>query len=155
MTPSKLKRFALRSIAPAGAILMLTVMSNYGAETATLDSSAREFKTPQDLEYKSRPGATIQTATPFGDPSKPGMYVQVLKRDPNSWTKPHMHPNDRYITVVSGTMKVGTGDKFDKENTVSLGPGSVVRDIAHHMHYDGAGPEGAIIVITGMGPAQD
>lgn len=64
-----------------------------------------------------------------------------------------MHPNDRFIAVLAGTMKIGTGAKFDKDHTVSLGPGSVIRDIANQIHYDGTGPEGLTIEITGMGPS--
>jgi redox-sensitive bicupin YhaK (pirin superfamily) len=112
----------------------------------------RDFKTPQDFEWKSRPGSASQTAALFGDPAKPGLYIQLLKRGPDDWSQPHSHANERFITVIAGTFKIGTGDKLDKERTVSLGPGSVVRDIANQMHYDGTGPEGATIQIMGMGP---
>ena len=47
---------------------------------------------------------------------------------------------------------IGTGAKFDRNNTVALGPGSVIRDFANQMHYDGTGPEGLTIEIMGMGP---
>jgi hypothetical protein len=61
--------------------------------------------------------------------------------------------NERIITVMAGTFLIGTGPKFDRSNTVALGPGSVVRDIPNQMHYDGTGPEGATIEIIAMGPA--
>jgi hypothetical protein len=54
--------------------------------------------------------------------------------------------------VLKGTMLIGTGAKFDRNNTVALGPGSIVRDIANQMHYDGTGPDGLTIEIIGMGP---
>ena len=94
-----------------------------------------------------------QNAAVFGDASKAGMYVQLLKRGPNDWSEAHSHPNDRYITVLQGTFLIGTGSKVDRANTVALGPGSIVHDIAGQMHYDGTGPEGATIEIMGMGPA--
>jgi hypothetical protein len=147
MTTSKLRWLAL-----ACAIPTLTVFSNYGAETVPIDRTMRDFKTPQDFDWKSRPGSASQTAALFGDPAKPGLYIQLLKRGPDDWSQPHSHANDRFITVIAGTFKIGTGDKLDKERTVSLGPGSVVRDIANQMHYDGTGPEGATIEIMGMGP---
>lgn len=76
------------------------------------------------IEWKGRPGSGNQSAILFGDPSKPGLYVQLLKRGPNNWSQPHSHPNDRFITVLAGTMWIGTGAKFDPENTVPLKPGS-------------------------------
>jgi hypothetical protein len=50
-------------------------------------------------------------------------------------------------------MLIGTGAKFDRNNTVALGPGSMVRDIANQMHYDGTGPDGLTIEIVGIGPS--
>ena len=77
----------------------------------------------------------------------------VLKRGPDDWSQPHSHPNERFITVLAGTFLIGTGPKFDRNNTVALGPGSVVHDIPNQMHFDGTGPEGATIEIVAMGPA--
>jgi hypothetical protein len=138
----------------AGLILpdVRSLMTIYGADAVTIDRGARDYKSLDQVDWKSRPGATNQTAVVFGDPSKPGMYVQLLKRGPDDWSQPHAHPNDRYITVLSGTMLIGTGARFDKKNTVALGPGSMIRDIAGQMHYDGTGPEGLIIEIIGLGP---
>jgi hypothetical protein len=128
------------------------LMAVYGADAVTIDRNARDFKLPDQIEWKGRPGSASQTAILFGDPSKPGLYVQLLKRGPNDWSQPHSHPNDRFITVLAGTMRIGTGAKFDPNNTVPLGPGSFVRDIANQMHFDGTGPEGLTIEIMGIGP---
>jgi hypothetical protein len=129
-----------------------SLMALYGADAATIDRNARDFRLPDQADWKSRPGSASQTAVLFGDPTKPGLYVQLLKRGPDDWSQPHAHPNDRYITVLKGTMLIGTGAKFDRNNTVALAPGSIVRDIANQMHYDGTGPEGVTIEIIGMGP---
>jgi hypothetical protein len=175
VTMSKFRRLGLRWLAPVFGILALTMVSGrsvktnkntgpgdaalrsllaaYGAENVTIDRTMRDFKTPQEFEWKTRPGSTSQTAALFGDPAKPGLYIQLLKRGPDDWSQPHSHPNERFITVLAGTMKIGTGAKFDKDQTVSLGPGSVIRDIANQTHYDGTGPEGLTIEIMGMGPA--
>ena len=129
------------------------LMAIYGADLATIDRNARDFKLPAQFEWKGRPNSVSQTATLFGDPAKPGLYVQLLKRGPDDWSQPHSHPNERYITVLAGTMLIGTGAKFDKNNTVAVGVGGVIRDIANQMHYDGTGPEGLTIEIIGMGPS--
>jgi len=129
------------------------LMAIYGADAPTIDRNARDFSLPDQFEWKERPGSTDKTATLFGDPSKPGMFVQVTKRGPNVWSQPHSHPNERFITVLAGTFLIGTGTKFDKNNTVAIGPGGVVHDIPNQMHYDGTGPEGATLEFIAMGPA--
>ena len=172
---SKLARPGLRWLVLALAILALTVLSNpsaktgqragllppdvmkllavYGADAATIDRNARDYKLADQIEWKGRPGSGSQSAILFGDPSKPGLYVQLLKRGPNNWSQPHSHPNDRFITVLAGTMWIGTGSKFDPENTVPLKPGSYVRDIANQTHFDGSKADGLTIEIVGIGPA--
>jgi hypothetical protein len=128
------------------------LLSAFGADAVTIDRNARDFKLSDQIEWKGRPGSVNQTAILFGDPSKPGLYVELLKRGPNDWSQPHSHPNDRFITVLAGTMYIGTGSKFDRDNTVPLKPGSYVRDIANQTHYDGTGPDGLTIEIVGIGP---
>ena len=66
---------------------------------------------------------------------------------------PHFHPNDRYITVLSGTWWVGTGKKFDPDSTVPLPAGSVVTHYGKQIHYDGAKDEAVTLEIVGEGPA--
>jgi quercetin dioxygenase-like cupin family protein len=129
------------------------LMAVYGADAVTIDRNARDYKLPDQIEWKGRPGSASQTAVVFGDPSKPGLYVQLLKRGPDDWSQPHSHPNDRFLTVLAGTMRIGTGAKFDRNNTVALGPGSVIKDFANQIHYDGTGPEGLTLEIIAMGPA--
>src|SRR6202158_1742297 len=69
------------------------LMALYGADAVTIDRNARDFKLPDQFEWKGRPGSASQTAALFGDPAKPGLYVQVTKRGPNDWSQPHSHPN--------------------------------------------------------------
>ena len=118
-----------------------------------IDRAARDYKTPEQIPWSKPSAAGTQTAILFGDPSKPGPYVQLLKRPPNNWSRPHFHDNDRYISVIEGTMLIGTGSKFDPEKTVPIRAGGFIRDIAKQVHYDGSGEDGITIEIFGMGPA--
>lgn len=68
-------------------------------------------------------------------------------------SRPHFHPNDRFITAISGTCGVGTGSKFDPHSTMPLPLGTVVTHFARQIHYDGAKDEDAVLEIVGMGPA--
>jgi hypothetical protein len=123
------------------------------ADSVTIDRLARDFKMPEQIPWSKRSETGSQTAILFGDPSKPGFYVQLSRRAPNNWSRPHFHDNDRFITVLEGTMWIGTGTKFDPEKTVPLRPGGFVRDIAKQAHFDGSKDDGFTIEIVGMGPA--
>src|SRR5690348_16374049 len=72
-------------------------MALYGADAVTINRAARDFRLPDQIEWKPRAGGG-QTANVFGDPSKPGLYLELLKRPPNDWSQPHSHPNERFIT---------------------------------------------------------
>jgi hypothetical protein len=65
---------------------------------------------------------------------------------------PHWHPNDRFITVLSGTWWVGTGTKFDPDRTVPMPAGSFVTHYGKHVHFDGAKDQEAVLEIIGEGP---
>ena len=66
------------------------------------DPSHIPFTPPDNIKWEGNPAAE-QHFTLFGDPSKPGMYAQLLKWNPGSGTKPHIHDQDRYVYVISGT----------------------------------------------------
>ena len=68
---------------------------------------------------------------------------------------PHSHPNDRYITVLSGTWWVGTGANYDPAGMVPMKTGTYVVHHANEMHYDGAKNEDCTLLIVGMGPANN
>jgi len=68
-------------------------------------------------------------------------------------SRPHFHPNDRYVMVLSGTWWVGTGPKYDPDSTVAVHAGSYVVHTGKQIHYDGAKDEIAVLEIVGEGPA--
>ena len=94
-------------------------------------------------------------ATLVGNPDKPGFYAVLTKwMKGNHFSRPHFHPNDRFIQVVSGTWWVGTGPKFDPASlTVPMPAGSFVTHFAKGVHWDGAKDEDAVLLIMGEGPA--
>lgn len=122
------------------------------AEAITLNRAAREYKMPDQMPWTKSPNGGTESATLVGDTSKPGLYVQLLKRPPNNWSRPHKHDHTRYITVLEGTMWVGTGDDFDTEKTIGLKPGSFLIDYGGQTHFDGSKTEGLVIQISGTNP---
>ncbi len=121
------------------------------AQTNKLNPAALVYKLPSQIQWTDDPiGA--KTAVLAGDPSKPGLYVMLVKWTPHHMSHPHWHPNDRFITVLSGTWWVGTGTKFDPDTTVAMPTGTFVKHFGKQVHYDGAKDEEAVLEIVGDGP---
>src|SRR4051812_26523410 len=125
----------------------------YGTPTAAdLNPRALASKLPDQIKWEDTPNGAKQ-AVLEGNPDKPGMYVLLVRWTAHHMSRPHFHPNDRFITVISGTWWVGTGSKYDPNSTVPLPPGSFVKHVAKEIHYDGAKDEDTVLEIVGMGPA--
>jgi hypothetical protein len=119
---------------------------------ADLNPAALVYKSPDQIKWNTNPNSGASQAVLAGDPSKPGLYVVMVKWSPHHMSHPHFHPNDRFITVLSGTWWVGTGTKFDPDSTVPMPAGSFVTHFGKQVHYDGAKDVEAVLEIVGEGP---
>ena len=115
------------------------------------DPKVLSFKLPDQIPWQKSENA--DRAILYGDPSKPGLYIMLNRWHAGHMSRPHFHPNDRYITVLSGTWWVGTGSKYDPDSTVPVPAGSYVRHFAKQIHYDGAKDVECVLEIVGQGPA--
>jgi quercetin dioxygenase-like cupin family protein len=61
----------------------------------------------------ARPQAARRRSRFYGDPDKAGPFAFRLKFPPGYKVAAHMHPNDHDVTVLSGTMYLGMGEKLD------------------------------------------
>jgi quercetin dioxygenase-like cupin family protein len=95
------------------------------------------------------PGAQIAVLT--GDPSKPAPYTVRLKFPANYLVPAHSHPNDENVTVVSGDLFIGMGNKPDKKSAVALGRGGYALMPANHNHFAFTTSE-TTILLYGTGP---
>ena len=121
---------------------------------AELDPAALVYKLPDQIPWSPVNAAGAQSAVVAGDPSKPGFYAVYNKwTKGNHFSRPHFHPNDRYIVVLQGTWWVGTGPKFDSANATPMPAGSFVTHFGKQVHWDGAKDEDAVLLIMGEGPA--
>ncbi len=123
------------------------------ANTGKIDPSIATFIDPKDIKWVPNAAGTNEQAILYGDPSKPGLYVVRNKWKAGNMSRPHFHPNDRLIVVLEGTWWVGTGDVYDPNSTVPMGPGTQVLHYGKKIHYDGAKDGDTIIQIHGIGPA--
>jgi quercetin dioxygenase-like cupin family protein len=139
-------------MAATACALIATSASNAVAAEQKLDPKAITIKLPDQISWMRNQEGTNEAAVLLGDPSKPGLYIQMFKWLPGNMSRPHWHPHDRYITVLKGTWWVGTGDKFDPNTTVPIPTGSYVVHTAKEVHYDGAKNEEVWLLMVGEGP---
>ena len=132
--------------------LGFTMFAWLGAvEASELSPAAISIQLPKDIKWKEGNGSA--QAILMGDPEKPGFYIYLTKWYPHHNSRPHFHPNDRFITVLSGTWWVGTGADYDPEHMVPLPTGTYVTHFGKQIHYDGAKDEACVLEMVGMGPA--
>jgi hypothetical protein len=124
------------------------------ADVKSLNAAAIFITPPKDIKWVEGNGGAAN-AILAGDPTKPGLYVELTKWHEGHMSRPHFHPNDRFIYVISGTWWVSTSTKYDPESAVPVQAGSFVTHFAKQIHYDGAkvGSGDAVLEIVGMGPA--
>jgi hypothetical protein len=122
------------------------------AKGPDLNAAALSYKLPDQIKWTESPNGAA-SAVLYGDPTKPGLYIVLTKWHAHHNSRPHFHPNDRFITVLSGTWWVNTGSKYDPDHMVPMPMGSFVTHYAKQIHYDGAKEEDAVLEIVGEGPA--
>ena len=132
------------SIMLSGAI---TVNADTEAETITITQTDK-------LEWRDYPGVPgVKFVVIAGNPREAGIYVIRAKFAPHTMSRPHWHPEARYVTVSKGTWWAGTGVKFDPDSTTPVPAGGFAVHTPGKVHYDGAKDEEVIVQIMGMGPS--
>jgi len=133
-------------------LLIAGFVSLASVKATDLNPAALIYKSPNQIPWVDSPAGSSQ-AVLRGDPEKPGPYIVLTKWHAGHMSRPHFHPNDRFITVISGTWWVGTGTKYDPNSTVPMPPGSFVTHFGKQVHYDGAKDGDVVLEIVGEGPA--
>lgn len=131
----------------AGLATVFVLAPSAGAQmhVITTLADARWGQAPQMLP----PGAQI--AVLAGDPSKPAPYTIRLKFPANYSVPAHSHPTDENVTVVSGDLFIGMGNKLDRKSATALGKGGYALMPAKHNHFAFTTSE-TTILLYGIGP---
>lgn len=124
------------------------------APLVVAESKAMSVVDADKLEWQDYPGLPgVKFVVLYGNPKEAGLYVIRAKFAPHTMSKPHWHPEARYVVVIKGTWWAGEGDKFDPNNTVPVAQGGFAVHTPKEVHYDGAKDEEVIVQITGIGPS--
>ena len=137
-------------------LLAATAASMFGlfglVNAAEPDPKVMKVSLQLYIKWSTSPSGN-STAVLYGDPSKPGMYIVLTKWSPGHISRPHMHPNDRFITVISGTWWVGWGPKYDPASTYPFLPEALSRITASRSTTMAPRTFECVLEIVGMGPA--
>jgi quercetin dioxygenase-like cupin family protein len=119
-----------------------------------LSSQAAAQVNSDDLKWSAAPAvfpAGARMAVLSGDPAMPGVFVIRLKMPAGYKIPAHQHPTDEYVTVVSGDLSLGMGDKLDPTKSAKLGPGGFAMAGAKMNHF-AFSTEGAVVQVSAEGP---
>jgi quercetin dioxygenase-like cupin family protein len=95
--------------------------------------------------------AGAQMVVLAGDPGSNGLIALRLKLPPNYVIPPHWHPTDEHVTVISGSLALGMGDKVDHKASKMLTAGGYGVAPAN-MHHFAWTKSGAIVQVNLIGP---
>jgi quercetin dioxygenase-like cupin family protein len=107
---------------------------------------------PESLKWNPTPFPDVTVAVVAGNPMATGMYAIFAKYKAGGKSAPHTHPDQRVVTVLSGTYYSGLGSPFDEAKTKPLHAGSVLIVPGNTVHYGWAKDGQTIVQEVGTGP---
>jgi hypothetical protein len=131
--------------------------SQHAAKPAAKSAPAthKNAFTPDQIQYGPAPGFLppgAALAVLEGNPMAAiGDYTVRLKVPDGYKIAPHWHPKRENVTVISGTLKVGMGDKFDESKMMSFAATSFAY-LDPSMHHYAMGSGETVVQIHGMAP---
>lgn len=110
--------------------------------------------TGTELKWAAGPAALppgAQMAVLEGDPAQPGLFTMRIKVPANYRIPPHWHPADEHVTVISGSLLMGLGEKFDEKGMTELPPGGFAVMAVGTRHFAMTKKE-TVVQVHAMGP---
>jgi quercetin dioxygenase-like cupin family protein len=111
---------------------------------------------PEEIKWGPVPPvlpAGAKMAVLAGDPAGTGFVTIRLKMPAGYRIPPHWHPTDEHVTVISGSLALGMGDKFDAQRSKTLKAGGYGVAGAN-MHHFAWTKTGAVVQVDLLGPFQ-
>ena len=124
------------------------------AVTAPAQEAHHFIFRPDAIEWKEGPASLppgAKVAVLRGDPTQPGIFTMRLKFPAGYIVSPHWHTQDEHVTVISGALLLGVGDKYDAEKVEKITPGMLMVMPATHRHFARFDQE-TILQLHGIGP---
>ena len=139
----------LGAVAFAPAISLASPMIAVG-----LAADEHVMAAPDSLKWGPGPAALpkgAELAVISGDPGKEGPFVARIRVPAGYRVPPHTHPADENLTVISGTLNIAMGDKFDESKGTALKAGGFFKSPSGMAHYAWF-TEPTVFQVHGVGP---
>lgn len=136
------------ALAITAAVALLAVPAGAPGQDVHTIVSAQEIKwVPAPPSVPPGP----QVAVLYGDPAKEGLFALRIKFPSGYVIPPHTHPQPEVATVISGTFRLGMGEKADRSKTRALPAGSFFAFSPGMAHF-GFVDEETVIQLNSTGP---
>lgn len=145
------------TICSAVAVSLLFCSSVFAVqhEKSTPNNRPVILLSPDQLEWRDGPKSLpegCQYMLLSGNPNKPGLFVMRLKFPANYQLPAHHHLTFENVTVLSGEINFGLGNKLDKSQTQLFKAGSFVSFPAKVNHFAWTGDSEVVLQLNNMGP---
>ena len=119
-----------------------------------LAGSAANSEMMNPMKWGPTPAALpsgAKMAVVSGDPGKAGKFTIQLKMPPRYVVRPHWHPTDEKVTLLSGKLVYDMAGTIDRGKAKALKPGKTIVMKAKTNHWVFTG-DGATVQVSAMGP---
>jgi quercetin dioxygenase-like cupin family protein len=109
---------------------------------------------PHEIKWAAAPQSIppgAEAAVLYGDPAKEGPFAMRLKLPKGYKIAPHSHPKPEIVTVISGTFRLGMGEKAEESKAKALPPGSFFAMPPGMAHFASA-DEDTVVQLNTSGP---
>lgn len=120
------------------ALLMAPLGTTLSTLVAADDMPGMTITNPHDIKWGDAPPGLpkgAKAAVLSGDPGKPGLFTVRLRAPAGYRVPPHWHTQDENVTVISGVIYLGMGDKLDQASAKPLKAGGFHSIPAKAHHY--------------------
>ena len=108
----------------AEAVRLVVLSASCLSAVALADERLRALL-PSDIAWvQRRTSPDVFYAGIYSDPAKPGPYAFRVRAQAGHRLAPHTHPDERTVTVLSGTYWSGVGDTFADDKLQAFPAGS-------------------------------
>ena len=107
--------------------------------------------TPDDIDWDT--SRANHRANIGGSNETPGLYIYRTRFPEGFRNQPHYHPDNRVVTVMSGTLHVGYGTEFDEAALKPIPAGGLWTEPSGQPHFVWAKDGPVVIQVVGEGPS--
>ena len=137
-------------------VLVLSGVAGPAAELKKKPVGAWALYVPSEIRWTAGPESLppgAKVAILEGDPLKEGFFTMRLLLPDGYRVAPHWHPKVERLTIISGTVNLGTGDRFDATATKALPAGTYSSMPPRMTHFAWTTGE-TVLQLSSIGPWQ-